>query len=131
MGTNYYFHQAVCEHCVRSDEPLHIGKSSAGWCFTLHVIPEKQILDLEDWKRIFQIPVSKIIDEFGRNVSVADMLSNITDRYWPYECQATTGVLRKNHAEPGPRGLLRHRIENGHCISHGAGTWDCVVGEFS
>ena len=42
MGTNYYLHRPrtnECEHCGRADEapPLHIGKSSSGWCFSLHV----------------------------------------------------------------------------------------------
>lgn len=38
MGTNYYLHsQDPCEHCGRSYPELHIGKSSAGWVFALHV----------------------------------------------------------------------------------------------
>jgi hypothetical protein len=36
-----------------------------------------------------------------------------------------------NHSEKGPKGLLRHKIEGGHCIKHGVGTWDCILGEFS
>lgn len=36
-----------------------------------------------------------------------------------------------NQSERGPNGLLRHKIDGKHCISHGQGTWDCIVGEFS
>jgi hypothetical protein len=36
MSTNYYLHEYV------STDPkiLHIGKSSGGWCFSLHVVEE-------------------------------------------------------------------------------------------
>ena len=41
MGTNYYLHKKPpCEACGHEPAPLHIGKSSGGWCFSLHVIPE-------------------------------------------------------------------------------------------
>ncbi len=39
------------------------------------------------------------------------------------------GFLDRNYAIEGPNGLVRHRIGNG-CISHGTGTWDCIVGDF-
>ena len=44
MGTNYYFEDSseVCECCGRGAESLHIGKSSGGWCFSLHVMPERE-----------------------------------------------------------------------------------------
>ena len=34
MGCNYYIHKTTCEHCQRSDDPIHIGKSSCGWTFS-------------------------------------------------------------------------------------------------
>ena len=37
MGTNYYLETDACDKCGRGDGPLHIGNSSAGWCFALHV----------------------------------------------------------------------------------------------
>ena len=35
MGTNYYVHEKVCEHCGSSKKEVHIGKKSAGskFCF--------------------------------------------------------------------------------------------------
>ena len=32
---------------------------------------------------------------------------------------------------PGPRGLLRRPLLEGHCVAHGTGTWDVIEGEFS
>ena len=131
MGTNYYFHQAVCEHCGRGDEPLHIGKSSAGWCFTLHVYPERGINDLSDWKLMWDRPDSKIVDEYGRTVTIEIMRDIIENRSWLPIADKSTEWYRLNQADPGPNNLARHRIEDGLCIAHGAGTWDCCVGDFS
>lgn len=48
MGTNYYYYQDVCPHCGKPDKKLHIGKSSGGWYFSLHIIPEEKIFNLKD-----------------------------------------------------------------------------------
>lgn len=110
MGTNYYLHEKPdCECCGRSFEPLHIGKSSYGWCFSLHVMPGIKTLD--DWRNRWSMPGSYIRNEYGDLVSVADMELIITGRR-------------------GPNGLLRHQID-GHCVGHGEGTWDYISGEFS
>lgn len=128
MGTNYYLHHTpdLCPHCGRTDvDGLHIDKSSAGWCFTLHVIPERNINSLEDWKREFSRPNVEIRDEYGRAVTVADMLSTITERFWKGNYSDSA------YQQPrGPNGLLRHVLGD-HCVGHGEGTWDLVPGEFS
>jgi len=150
MGTNYYWIQRknVCQHCNRADETeQHIGKSSGGWCFTLHVYPEDSLHDLPDWEVLFAQPSSIIRDEYGKTVTVKEMLEIITDRSWktrmkdrlPSGYTSWKDFHNSNHSEPGPKGLLRHRIEtdratfvydtNG-CIAHGKGTWDCVIGDF-
>jgi hypothetical protein len=141
MGTNYYLHvprAAACPHCGRSDdtEILHIGKSSAGWVFSLHVIPEQGIHDLDDWRARW--PRGRIVDECGDSVSIEQMEATITRRKnKPFSKQRWTGWYAdeadfhaKNQSLRGPNGLLRHQIGR-HCIKHGAGTWDCMVGEFS
>lgn len=133
MGTNYYFLPASagpCEHCGRSDsdEELHIGKSSAGWCFSLHIIPEKGINDLADWVELF--PTGKIRDEYGQAVTAEDMVKEITARSGRGPALRDPGFHYNNHSEEGPYGLLRHRI-GPHCTKHGAGTWDCMPVEFS
>lgn len=109
MGTNYYLHDnsEQCSSCGCGEEILHIGKSSCGWSFALHVIPERGINDYEDWDLLFDS--HKIMDEYSRKVSAEEMRSVITER------------------EPG---LRRDTIDARHCIGHGSGTWDLITGEF-
>lgn len=111
MGTNYYLHSEVCPACGRSDEPLHIGKSSAGWCFSLHVTDE--ITSLDDWRKEWSKPGRVIRNEYGADVSAGDMEACITRRA----------------AGPG-RELIRHELD-GRWIAHGDGTYDLIRGEFS
>lgn len=136
MGTNYYLHELACDKCGRSDEPLHIGKSSAGWCFSLHIEPDMGLRDLPDWVERWSKPNALIKDEYGETVTPERMHSIITERsldntkqWWiGYESERDFHI--RNHSEKGPKGLLRHRI-GPYCLSHGAGTWDCLTGEFS
>ena len=145
MGTNYYIHlelePKLCPHCGevvdRPVEELHIGKSSYGWCFGLHVIPEKGINSLEDWTRIWGD--SSIWDEYQHPVSHEEMLEIITEREgkqanWvitPYGYTSWAEFHERNYSEKGPRNLLRHKIDDRFCVAHGEGTWDCLIGEFS
>jgi hypothetical protein len=114
MGTNYYLVKdtpAPCNHCGRpyESERKHIGKSSAGWVFSLHIIPEEGIDDLDDWQRVWSRPGWKIEDEYGETVSPDEMLARITQRH---------GMSRL----PGGGG--------DRFAGHGAGTWDKYTGEF-
>ena len=132
MGTNYYLHtKAACKTCGRPFEAKHIGKSSGGWCFSLHVIPDEGIYDLPDWEKLWKKRGSFIVDEYGDRVSKEKMMEIITKREWKGGEQWSHDQYTYNHAVPGPNGLARHRLGNGFCIQHGAGTWDCVLGEFS
>lgn len=114
MGCNYYARINPCPTCGHSREKLHIGKSSWGWAFTLHVIPEEGINTLEDWERILSGENVGIYDEYGDNVSLADLLDTIKDR-----------------DKKWPTGARRHDIDGIHCIGHGEGSWDYIKGEFS
>jgi hypothetical protein len=135
MSTNYY----VRPHRLWMFEPeqeqsLHLGKSSAGWCFLLRVYPERGINDLSDW-----LPVLRgseyndpaiIFDEYGESVSYNEMVEIITRRSgkrWEVD-QAQSKMICV-----GPNGLLRYAECQGMqlCVWHGAGTWDCVEGDFS
>lgn len=131
MGTNFYLHKdapcPTCGHC--KDEPLHIGKSSFGWCFSLHVMPELGINDLEDWIALWSAPGAHIKDEYGDSITAAQMLSRITERAGRH-VENDLFDYDRNRAEPGPKGLVRHQI-GPHCVKHGEGTWDCIKGEFS
>lgn len=128
MGTNYYWYaNPPCSTCGRNDPPLHIGKSSAGWCFSLHVIPEENINSLEDWKIRWRRGVIK--DEYERVVSLEEMLRIITKRFWPKR-KLSAHWLEQNLAVQGPRGLVRTR-PGFRGVEAGPGTWDLVKGEFS
>lgn len=139
MGTNYYLCPNRCAHCGRSDEKKHIGKSSGGWAFALHVYPDDGIRDLSDWILQFQDKKNHIEDEYGREVSEFMMLEVIRDRQGigrlngkaPSMYSSWEEFHRKNYSEPGPNGLVRASIDNRHCIGHGEGTWDLFIGEFS
>lgn len=84
MSTNYYVKTGRkekvicnygCEHEI--DEELHLGKFSLGWKFCLHIIPEKNINELEDWKKIMQN--GTIIDEYGQIIQydyIIDLILN-------------------------------------------------------
>ena len=136
MGTNYYWYkEKPCPTCGRSDAPLHIGKSSAGWCFALHVIPEEGIKDLPDWIERFKS--GRIEDEYGRDISAEDMVSTITKRGMgrpkervPFGYSSWEAFHSSNQSCDGPNGLVRAAIGR-HCSGHGEGTWDLIGGEFS
>lgn len=141
MGTNYYWNKTEkppCTHCGRPylEEPIHIGKSSGGWCFSLHVTDE--IKSLDDWKIIFESD-GVIKNEYGEEITPESMLSIIMDRASnsklmvgepPYQYSSWEEFMNRNDAEPGPNNLLRHRISE-YCVGHGEGTWDLCPGEFS
>ena len=130
MGTNYYLEVDSCNACGRSRERLHIGKSSAGWCFSLHVIPERGINSLNDWEMFWGDHDTKIVDENNTVVAVNTMKDIITNRGDPeYPNDVSVDVTLDNDALPGPNGLLRHKIGS-HCVGHGDGTYDLITGEF-
>ena len=113
MGTNFYLHEKPdCECCGRPFEPLHIGKSSGGWYFSLHVMPEDGINNLDDWREMWNKKGALIRDEYGEKIYVEEMEKRITERSWK-------------------GGLTRHPIDGRHCIGHGEGTYDFIIGEFS
>ena len=107
---------------------MHIGKSSAGWCFALHVDPDEGINGLEDWEARWS--TGQIEDEYGDTVTPERLRSLITERWWTPR-QKDAAFYASNHAEPGPKGLLRSRVDGRHCVGHGEGTWDLIAGEFS
>lgn len=143
MGTNYYLITSACPHCGRGDERLHIGKSSYGWCFALHVIdeawvePEDRIAILDDWRKRWSAPGTRIVDEYGGVISTETMERIITERKgkpkdYPNEFYSSEEEFyRQNHAVPGPNNLSRHLIDGRHCVEYGEGTWDYIRGEFS
>lgn len=115
MGTNYYLQRECCDKCGRSTDRIHIGKSSAGWCFSLHVDDEAGINSLADWEAQWSQPNTRIVDEYGDVIPVDQMRRTITERKW--------------HGSAD--NLRRHPIEERYCVGHGDGTYDLIPGEFS
>lgn len=132
MGTNYYWYQEPpCQFCGRAFPARHIGKSSGGWCFALHVEPAEGIRDLPDWRELWMTPGSEIRNEYGEIMSAQDMERCVTKRSSPSDPHWSEEEYRRNHAEQGPHNLVRSLVDGLHCVAHGEGTWDCVTGEFS
>jgi hypothetical protein len=128
MGTNY--HLKTSDPRFSDPEAVHIGKSSGGWCFMLHIYPELRICTLDDWRPL--IEAGSITDSNGVYTAPDTMLRIITERSWaPQPDSFTPQRLAANHATPGPNGLLRQQIDGTHCVGHGEGTWDLMVGVFS
>ena len=82
MGTNYYLHQSVCESCGRGDNELHIGKSSAGWAFALHVgdAGSGQPASVTEWMSVLSSPDGIIRDEYDCQVSLIELLRTMFHR---------------------------------------------------
>ena len=136
MGTNYYLHAPKCFHCGKEEEePLHLGKSSYGWCFGLHVYPENALNNWQQmWSHIDYLTQEKdheIRDEYGDFVDNGEFFSIVWDRSGKPGRLFDKKWLKDNRAEIGPYGLARHALLAGHCIGHGEGPFDYIIGEFS
>jgi len=132
MGTNYYAHDVsnTCPTCHHNPaKPLHIGKSSGGWVFALHTIPEDNLTSLDDWVSYLRSDSITIKDEYGDHVALDALLEVIMNRGRPEPQHMTPEWLRQNHAEIGPNNLARHPIGD-HCAGHGTGTWSMTPGYF-
>jgi len=131
MGTNYY----IWIYDFFSIDPvkIHIGKSSAGWVFSLRVHEDKGILSLYDWLPVILNPQNVIRDEYGRHITAHEMLETITVRRRKEPVQWNVSDWSLNQAEPGPNNLVRGKQSSdyGRTRTHGEGTWDYCNYEFS
>lgn len=135
MGTNYY---AINQE---TNKELHIGKSSAGWCFGLHIIPEEHLNSLDDWVQMLETGNWTITNEYGESLSIEQLKEIITQRERKESLEKTFKpdfyskslhqFLKQNFAIIGPNNLLRSKIDGEHCVGHGEGTWDLIGGDFS
>lgn len=168
MGTNYYLYKkplvsrvleklgkdGQCEkirrwlwkYKISSGHYMHgehIGKSSAGWTFALHVAgkyddPIFDVNGLEDWSYWFLRDDFYVADEYGRVVSPSNIMGIICRRSWrneyadrERELLGEVEYFRQRGGVPGPDGLARSRIDGHHCIGHGPGAYDYITGDFS
>lgn len=90
--------------------------------------PDEGLHDLSDWVERLQDGIIK--DEEGKELTLSEMYDIITKRKAIGE-YPTLAWCKENNFEPGPNGLVRHRVDGRHCIGHGDGTWDLITGEFS
>lgn len=154
-GRNEVIRRWLRDRGISSVHPMHgkhIGESSGGWCFRLHVStpntlgseswsqdPFSYILDLWDWLPWLKDSAFYIANEYGDEISVDEMTKIIQERQFvpgPAMCEEMTreGIARFYATRGGVRGpgyLCRHKIDGHYCIGHGAGTWDLIIGEFS
>jgi len=73
MGTNYDAVYNLCECCGRADR-IHIGKSSAGWRFSIEV-HEEVYKDWQTFEKFIEQRNIEIYDEYGRKVTAFELLS--------------------------------------------------------
>jgi hypothetical protein len=86
MGTNYYWYSNdQAQHCTTClcNDGLHIGKSSAGWNFLLHIHPNLGVHELVDWRSLFCKVGSCIKNEYGDKIAYQEMVDCITKRSHP------------------------------------------------
>lgn len=66
MGTNYYTKEKTCSLGSYEPEPIHLGKSSAGWQFTFQYNQGKYYKNVDEMKEWTRDKI--IVDEYGRLV---------------------------------------------------------------
>ena len=86
MGMNYYCEtgrmlevECDCGFKHMMPETLHIGKSSCGWMFSLHVIPEKGLECWRDWEEVLK-DAKRIYDEEGEDVALEELRETVLHR---------------------------------------------------
>ena len=136
MGTNYYARKYDENTC--NVHQLHIGKSSGGWHFSLHIIREidmydnqvdEPILSLSDWLLIFD--TYRIFDEYDKEITKEEMLDIIKNRGAHSDTVLTEQEASKCGGIIGYNNLVASKIDYNHCFGNEGGTWDLIGGEFS
>jgi len=151
MGTNHYlvYPEQVdvecrcCGHVKTEHKKLHLGKSSCGWVYSLHIYPHDKdfpISSLDDMLSKISDVVEKggwIENEYEEKLTKDEWLKIVKDCSHPIpieEREKIAGSKWQYHARyknpHGPNNLYRHHID-GFCIGYGEGTWDLFVGDFS
>lgn len=136
MSTNYYAvlgKPSTCEHCGHMEKPreLHIGKSSIGWTFALHIEPDDPThpQTWAEWLDLLNRDGVSIENEYGEPITIEAMTAAVTMRSHFRDREPSTEWLERNSAIPGPNNLARRKIGR-FAVAHGAGTWDLCIGHF-
>ena len=148
MGTNYYMVKGDHPPEGHYDHPLnpllkygtgrppmiHIGKSSGGWCFSLHVYPDFGVHTLADWKHFAARLVGegwRVDDEYGTEHTLDDLWRVVEREGWEKKDELCRVAERVGWEQKMGRALTRHEVDSTYCIGHGEGLYDYIVGEFS
>ena len=148
MGTNYYLHIKKPDQKVvtpMSFNTYHIGKSSYGWAFSLHVDEYEGVNSLQDLKnKILEAGENATIqDEYGNIFTLDELLSVILDRSWGNYCASEEEFKTSKHMFPDDfltstrhkiyKSMRRHTIDGRFCVgwSSEEETYDLIKGSFS
>lgn len=129
MGMNFYWvteARSPCPHCGRpyDSERKHIGKSSFGWYFALHIYPDEGINDLPDWNDRWKTG-GWIEDEYGEKITVPDMVLTIACRWGAHQSKGQDAHwFDENRAMPASFGLAVPRM-----VRLGTGTYFLQIGD--
>jgi hypothetical protein len=75
MGTNYYVLTEVCKACSRSDEQIHIGKSSVGWEFSFAWNDGEYYKNIDEFK--IWLSDKEIVNEYDEPVTQDEFWSMV------------------------------------------------------
>jgi hypothetical protein len=153
MGTNYFvrgLHRIVDWNVLVAPDVLHLGKSSMGWTFALHIHPDFGINTLTDWKVLLESAEVCIVDEYGKiHKDHARFVREFIEererdddrprseeekrrQARRFGLDSWQALLEQNNAIELPTsGMWRRRIDGRHCVGNGDGTYDLCIGEFS
>lgn len=123
MGTNYYLeHETVPAR-------IHIGKSSYGWAFSLHIMPYGGINELEDWRKMWTQPGWLIVNEYGERKTPEEMEDVILNRGDGVYCNK--GVELCHHTDVEYPSAYIHTPEDQRPRRGAGPTYDLAPYEFS
>jgi hypothetical protein len=147
MGTNYYAELGTrCDHCGRDpEERYHVGKTSVGWVFSLHVVESYEWppdhddfqglarpVDWSTWMDLLSRPDVTIRDEYGDAVSLDRMEAVVTRRRrWDEGRDDDPRSMGAGHWWDPAVGLWRARVDDGRSRPVPGETYDLVHGCFS
>lgn len=113
----------------------HIGKSSFGWTFSLHIKPPF-INGIKEIERFLSLQSVHVEDQNKNILTKDEMLSIIynrigEDKWWN---EITQEWLDQRDAIKDPRNLVRFKVGDidvhVKCIGYEDGPWDLIVGDF-
>lgn len=110
MGTNYYVKKNLCDSCKRSD-PIHLGKSSAGWKFLLQA---NGFEHYKNWKEMKAWLADKVIEnEYEERVSVENFVDLVEKKHadpelWDHHTARPDQNILDDFAKQDPEGYDFH-----------------------